>query len=33
MTAEHKSKFELSKDTQYLALMSELWGVCYEDIG
>ena len=24
---EHKSKFELTGDTSYLALMGELWGV------
>ena len=31
--AEHKSDFELTKDTSYLALMGELWGVCCEDSG
>ena len=30
-TTEHKSDFELTKDTPYLALMGELWGVCCED--
>ena len=31
--AEHKSDTELRKDTPYLALTDELWGVCYEDFG
>ena len=26
--AENKSQFELTKDTPYLALTGELWGVC-----
>ena len=26
-TTEHKSDFELTKDTPYLALTGELWGV------
>ena len=31
--AEHKQEFKLTKVTPYLALMGELWGVCYEDLG
>ena len=31
--AEHKSDFKLKKDTPYMALMGEMWGVCYEDFG
>ena len=31
--AEHKSDTELTKDTPYLALMGELWSVCFEDLG
>ena len=31
-TAEHKSGFELTKDTPYLVLMGELCGVCCEDL-
>ena len=32
MTAtEHKSDFKLTTDIPHLALMGELWGVCYED--
>ena len=30
--ADHKSDFKHTKDTPYLALMGELWGVCYEDL-
>ena len=34
MTAvEHKSDFDVTKDTPYLALTGELWGVCCEDLG
>ena len=29
---EHESKFQLTKDTPYLALTGELWGVCCEDL-
>ena len=29
--AEHKSEFERPKDTPYLALTGELWGVYCED--
>ena len=32
-TAERKSDFKLKKDTTYLALAGELWGVYYEDLG
>ena len=31
--AKHKSGIELTKDTPYLALTCELWGVCSEDLG
>ena len=31
--AEYESELELTKDTPYLALSGELWGVCYEDFG
>ena len=31
--AEFKSKFELIKDTPYLALVGEPWGVCHEYFG
>ena len=31
--AEHKSDIELTKDTPYVAFTSELWGVCWEDLG
>ena len=31
--APHKSYFELTKDTPYLALTGEVWGVCCEDFG
>ena len=30
---EHKSDFELTPDTPYLASTGELWGVWYEYIG
>ena len=34
MTAEeHKSDYELTKDTPYPTLTGELWGVCCEDMG
>ena len=32
MTTEHKSNFELTKETPYLDLTGELWGVCCEEI-
>ena len=33
MTAvEHKSDFELTKDTPYLTLAGELWGVYWENL-
>ena len=31
--AEYKSKFLVTKDTSYLALMGELWNVYCEDVG
>ena len=30
--AEHKSDFDLTKDTPYLALMGELWHIYCEDV-
>ena len=33
VAAQHKEDIELTKDTPYLALTSELWGVCCEDFG
>ena len=30
---KHKSDFQLTEDTPYLALMGEIWGVCCEDFG
>ena len=30
--AEHKSDFDLTKDSPYLALTGELWHVCCEDL-
>ena len=33
VVAEHKSELKLTKDTPYLALKSELWGVYCEDLG
>ena len=34
MTApEHKSNFKLPKDTPYLTLTGELWGVCCDNFG
>ena len=30
---EHKSDDELTKDTPYITLTGELWGVCCEDLG
>ena len=32
-TAVHKSEFQLIKDTRYLAIMDELWGIYCEDLG
>ena len=29
--AKHESDFKITKDTPYLTLMGELWGVCCED--
>ena len=29
--AEHKSELTLTKDTPYLTLTGELWGVCCDD--
>ena len=31
--AEYQSGFKLTKDTPYLALTGELWGVYCEDLG
>ena len=31
--AEHKLEFRLTKDTPYLTLLGELWGVFCEDFG
>ena len=31
--AEHKSDFKFTKDTPYLTLTGELWGVSCEDFG
>ena len=31
--AEYESEFELPKDTPYLTLMCEIWGVNCEDLG
>ena len=34
MTAvEHKSDFDLTKNTPYLTLMDEVWDICCEDLG
>ena len=30
--AEYKSEFEVTKDTPYLALIDEIWGVFCEDL-
>ena len=31
--AEHKSDIDLAKNTPYLALTRESWGVCCEELG
>ena len=31
--AEHKSEFEFTAGSPYLALTGELWGVCCEELG
>ena len=33
IVAEHKSHFDLTKDTPCFTLTGELWGVCYEEFG
>ena len=33
IAAEHESDLKLTRDTPYLALMGELWGVSSDDIG